>query len=219
MIKPGEYLSPCRSMWRPATSPDQSLAVSQGRRSNRSLCAWSTKQQRSVSIPVIGMGGIVRRKMVWEFLLAGATAVQVGTGHLPDPRAVERIAAGLESWAAATTSNAFVSLDGRPGMCQRVERTLWPHSAHQVPIGLVDSSAPNGTALSDLSRASPVLSSQDSSATRSVQGPLREILIRRVLPLHVQEREHVALDGPRKRRVGDRRLCRWTNPPRAHPGE
>ena len=33
-----------------------------------------------------------------EFLLAGATAVQVGTASYADPRAVERLAKELESW-------------------------------------------------------------------------------------------------------------------------
>jgi hypothetical protein len=35
-----------------------------------------------------------------EFLLAGATAVQVGTASYADPRATERIAQGLEQWCA-----------------------------------------------------------------------------------------------------------------------
>jgi dihydroorotate dehydrogenase (NAD+) catalytic subunit len=53
---------------------------------------------RAVSIPILGMGGIVSPEDAVEFLLAGATAVQVGTASYADPRAVERIASGLESW-------------------------------------------------------------------------------------------------------------------------
>jgi dihydroorotate dehydrogenase (NAD+) catalytic subunit len=52
----------------------------------------------AVNIPVIGMGGIVTAEDAVEFLLAGATAVEVGTASYADPRAVERIATGLESW-------------------------------------------------------------------------------------------------------------------------
>jgi dihydroorotate dehydrogenase (NAD+) catalytic subunit len=52
----------------------------------------------AVNIPILGMGGIVTPEDVVEFLLAGATAVQVGTANYADPRAVERIARGLESW-------------------------------------------------------------------------------------------------------------------------
>ncbi|HEX4020980.1 MAG TPA: dihydroorotate dehydrogenase [Acidobacteriaceae bacterium] len=53
---------------------------------------------RAVSVPVIGMGGITTPEDVVEFLLAGATAVQVGTASYADPRAVERIARGLREW-------------------------------------------------------------------------------------------------------------------------
>lgn len=52
----------------------------------------------AVSIPILGMGGIVTPEDAVEFLLAGATAVQIGTASYADPRAVERIAHGLESW-------------------------------------------------------------------------------------------------------------------------
>jgi dihydroorotate dehydrogenase (NAD+) catalytic subunit len=53
---------------------------------------------RAVKIPVLGMGGITTPEDAVEFLLAGATAVQVGTASYADPRAVERIAHGLEHW-------------------------------------------------------------------------------------------------------------------------
>jgi dihydroorotate dehydrogenase (NAD+) catalytic subunit len=53
---------------------------------------------RAVKIPIIGMGGITTPEDAVEFLMAGATAVQVGTASYADPRAVERIARGLEHW-------------------------------------------------------------------------------------------------------------------------
>ena len=53
---------------------------------------------KAVKIPVLGMGGIVSAEDAVEFLLAGATAVQVGTASYADPRAVERIGKGLEHW-------------------------------------------------------------------------------------------------------------------------
>ena len=53
---------------------------------------------RAVTVPILGMGGIVTPEDAGEFLLAGATAVQVGTASYADPRAVERLARGLESW-------------------------------------------------------------------------------------------------------------------------
>jgi dihydroorotate dehydrogenase (NAD+) catalytic subunit len=53
---------------------------------------------RAVSIPILGMGGIVTPQDAVEFLLAGATAVQVGTASYADPRAVENIANGMKRW-------------------------------------------------------------------------------------------------------------------------
>ena len=54
---------------------------------------------RSVQIPVLGIGGISTAEDVVEFLLAGATAVQVGTANYWDPRATEKIAHELGRWA------------------------------------------------------------------------------------------------------------------------
>jgi dihydroorotate dehydrogenase (NAD+) catalytic subunit len=55
---------------------------------------------QAVSIPVVGLGGIVKAEDAVEFMLAGATAVQVGTASYADPRAVENIANGLKRWCA-----------------------------------------------------------------------------------------------------------------------
>jgi dihydroorotate dehydrogenase (NAD+) catalytic subunit len=53
---------------------------------------------QAVTIPVVGLGGIARAEDAVEFMLAGATAVQVGTASYADPRAVENIANGLKRW-------------------------------------------------------------------------------------------------------------------------
>jgi dihydroorotate dehydrogenase (NAD+) catalytic subunit len=50
---------------------------------------------RAVSIPVIGLGGILNGEDAAEFLTAGASAVQVGTATFVDPRAPLRIAREL----------------------------------------------------------------------------------------------------------------------------
>ncbi|HEX4310457.1 MAG TPA: dihydroorotate dehydrogenase [Acidobacteriaceae bacterium] len=55
---------------------------------------------KAVTIPIIGLGGITTPEDAVEFLLAGATAVQIGTASYADPRATERIATGLEQWCA-----------------------------------------------------------------------------------------------------------------------
>jgi dihydroorotate dehydrogenase (NAD+) catalytic subunit len=73
---------------------------------------------RAVKIPVIGMGGITTPEDAVEFLLAGATAVQVGTASYADPRAVERIASGLEHWCTrhhvAKVTDLIGKLDTSP---------------------------------------------------------------------------------------------------------
>ena len=53
---------------------------------------------KSVQIPVIGMGGISTAADVIEFMLAGASAVQIGTANYWDPRATEKIVTELERW-------------------------------------------------------------------------------------------------------------------------
>jgi len=53
---------------------------------------------QSVRIPVIGMGGVSRATDVIEFMLAGATAVQVGTASYWDPCATEKIVEELQAY-------------------------------------------------------------------------------------------------------------------------
>lgn len=53
---------------------------------------------RAVKIPVIGIGGIANTTDALEFLLAGATAVQVGTANFVNPRASEEIVNGLAAY-------------------------------------------------------------------------------------------------------------------------
>ncbi len=52
----------------------------------------------AVKIPVIGMGGITCAEDALEFLMAGASAVQVGTQNFTDTLACPKIIAGLETW-------------------------------------------------------------------------------------------------------------------------
>jgi dihydroorotate dehydrogenase (NAD+) catalytic subunit len=67
---------------------------------------------KAVRIPIVGMGGIVRAEDAVEFMLAGATAVQVGTASYADPRAVENIANNLKRWCATHNVAQVSSLTG-----------------------------------------------------------------------------------------------------------
>jgi len=53
---------------------------------------------KAVKIPVIGMGGISTASDIIEFMLAGASAVQVGTASYWDPRATEKLVDELNRW-------------------------------------------------------------------------------------------------------------------------
>lgn len=52
----------------------------------------------AVSIPVVGIGGITSGRDALEFLMAGATAVQVGTANFSDPLAAKNIADGIREY-------------------------------------------------------------------------------------------------------------------------
>jgi dihydroorotate dehydrogenase (NAD+) catalytic subunit len=53
---------------------------------------------KAVKIPIIGMGGISTPVDIVEFMLAGASAVQIGTASYWDPCATEKIVDGLRDW-------------------------------------------------------------------------------------------------------------------------
>ena len=53
---------------------------------------------QAVSVPIIGMGGIMNAQDEIEMILAGATAVSVGTANFVDPQATEKIVDGIEAY-------------------------------------------------------------------------------------------------------------------------
>ena len=52
------------------------------------------------AVPIIGVGGVAAAEQAVEFLLAGASAVQVGTAIFADPRSPERVRDGLLRWCS-----------------------------------------------------------------------------------------------------------------------
>lgn len=63
-------------------------------------------------IPVVGCGGITTVADVIEFLIAGATAVQVGTATFQSPTTMQRLLAGLEDWLKAHGVQSVADLRG-----------------------------------------------------------------------------------------------------------
>jgi dihydroorotate dehydrogenase (NAD+) catalytic subunit len=66
----------------------------------------------AVSIPVIGIGGISSTEDALEFMLAGATAVQIGTANFVNPRISEEIIEGIHEYAATEKLTSIRSIIG-----------------------------------------------------------------------------------------------------------
>lgn len=75
---------------------------------------------RSVSIPVIGIGGIMHAVDALEFLIVGASAVQVGTANFVDASTAAQVADGIEKYCLerdiSDVGEIVGSLDARAGV-------------------------------------------------------------------------------------------------------
>ncbi len=63
-------------------------------------------------LSIVGVGGVTRAEDAVELLLAGASAVQVGTATFADPRAPSRVRQGLEHWCRAHGVERVADLTG-----------------------------------------------------------------------------------------------------------
>jgi dihydroorotate dehydrogenase (NAD+) catalytic subunit len=68
---------------------------------------------KTVKIPVIGIGGIMNADDAVEFILAGASAIQVGTGNFINPRAAVEIAEGIKKYLIANKIESIKDLVGQ----------------------------------------------------------------------------------------------------------
>lgn len=59
-------------------------------------CVWQVA--KAVSIPVVGLGGIMNAHDAIEFLLAGASAIEIGTANFVDPAVTVKVANGISEW-------------------------------------------------------------------------------------------------------------------------
>jgi len=67
---------------------------------------------RAVRIPVIGMGGIMNAEDAIEFILAGASAIQIGTANLVNPRTGIEVIRGIEKYLVQNRINHIRKLVG-----------------------------------------------------------------------------------------------------------
>ena len=56
---------------------------------------------KAVKIPVVGLGGIMNATDAIEFLMAGATAIEIGTANFIDPAITEKVVDGINEWCDA----------------------------------------------------------------------------------------------------------------------
>jgi len=67
---------------------------------------------RAVKIPVIGIGGIMNTDDALEFIMAGATAVQVGTASFIEPRTAEMVVTGIANFLARKNFSSISEITG-----------------------------------------------------------------------------------------------------------
>lgn len=59
-------------------------------------CVWQVA--KAVRIPIIGLGGIMNTEDAIEFLMAGASAIEIGTANFIDPSVSKKVAHGISDW-------------------------------------------------------------------------------------------------------------------------
>ena len=72
---------------------------------------WKAAQK--VKIPVIGLGGIMNTQDALEFILAGASMIQVGTGNFVDPECSIKIVKGLKEYCQEKKLKRILDLKGK----------------------------------------------------------------------------------------------------------
>src|SRR5208337_1499340 len=68
---------------------------------------------KAVRLPIIGMGGIASGEDAMEFILAGASAVAVGTANFVNPRATLDVLSGIQTFMAEQGHERLSSLIGK----------------------------------------------------------------------------------------------------------
>ena len=71
---------------------------------------WQTA--RAVKIPVIGMGGIMNGDDALEFMMAGATAVQIGTATFIEPRTAMSALISIDSFLLERNLDSVTNIIG-----------------------------------------------------------------------------------------------------------
>jgi dihydroorotate dehydrogenase (NAD+) catalytic subunit len=71
---------------------------------------WRARQR--VDVPIVGVGGIRTAQDAVQYMLAGASLVQVGTASFADPRTAPRVLSDLERWGSARGITSITEIVG-----------------------------------------------------------------------------------------------------------
>lgn len=72
---------------------------------------WQVSQQ--LTIPIVGMGGITNTSTALEFIMAGASAIAIGTANFTNPNIMVEIIKGLESYVQTMGLNHILDIRGQ----------------------------------------------------------------------------------------------------------
>ena len=67
---------------------------------------------KATTTPIVGIGGVLRWEDAAEFILAGATAVEMGTALFADPRSALKVVRGLDAWVRSQGVASITDLVG-----------------------------------------------------------------------------------------------------------
>ena len=67
---------------------------------------------KAVKIPVVGLGGIMTAKDAIEFMMAGATAIEIGTANFLDPAVTIKVRDGIDAWLDAHGCQSVADIIG-----------------------------------------------------------------------------------------------------------
>ncbi len=70
------------------------------------------KVAKDAGVPIVAVGGIAGWRHAAEYILAGASAVQIGAGSLANPRIPMKVASGIARWARAQGVDSIADLTG-----------------------------------------------------------------------------------------------------------
>ena len=121
--------------------------------------------RRAVKIPVIGMGGIASARDALEFIIAGATAVQVGTANFVDPFIWSKLLDGIADYMQPAEDRAHC----RPGRKHRHQRAR--KAVDQLLVALDVDTGERAMQLATARSAASPADSRSATACSPAKGP------------------------------------------------